>query len=68
MRDGSRKTAQITEVVGMKDGEIILNPIFEFREDMEKTKIDKVVGRLERTENELVHPEKFIAKGVYKYL
>lgn len=68
MRDGSRKTVQITEVVGMKDGEIELNPLFEFREDMKKTKIDKVVGRLERTENEMVHPDKFIAKGVYEYL
>ena len=68
MRDSSRKTVMIAEVKGMKDGEIELNPLFEFREDKEKTKIDKVVGNLVRTENEMIHPDKFIASGIYEYL
>ena len=68
MRDSSRKTVMIAEVKGMNNGEIELNPLFEFREDKEKTKLDKVVGTLVRTENEMIHPDKFIASGIYDYL
>jgi pilus assembly protein CpaF len=54
--------------VGMdNNGKIILNPLFKFEED-EKTTIRKVSGSLKRTENEMVHPDKFINTGIYDYL
>jgi pilus assembly protein CpaF len=68
MRDKSRKTMEITEVVGLNDnGKIILNPLFKFEED-ENTTIRKVSGSLKRTQNEMVHPDKFINTGIYDYL
>ena len=67
MRDSSRKTMSISEVAGLKDGKVIMNPLFEFQED-EKTTVRKVSGSLNRTQNEMVHPDKFIASGIYDYL
>lgn len=67
MRDSSRKTIQITEVVGLENGKVILNPLFQFEED-EHTTIRKVSGSLNRTKNEMRHPDKFIASGIYDYL
>ena len=52
LRDKSRKTMAITEVVGIKNGEIELNPLYEFKED-EASTMDKVSGRLVRTGNPL---------------
>lgn len=68
MRDSSRKTMEITEVSGIKDGNIVLNPLFKFEEDKALTKLDHVVGTLKRTGNEMQHPDKFIASGIYEYL
>lgn len=68
LRDASRKTMEITEVVGMRDGEIILNPLFKFEEDPKRTSIRKVVGSLKRTGNKMVHPDKFYASGIYDFL
>ncbi len=68
MRDKSRKTMEITEVVGMDDrGRIILNPIYKFEED-EHTTVRKVSGSLRRTGNQMAHPDKFISTGIYDYL
>lgn len=67
LRDSSRKAMSVSEVVGLKDGKVIMNPLFEFQED-EKTTVRKVSGSLKRTENEMVHPDKFIASGIYDYL
>jgi pilus assembly protein CpaF len=67
MRDKSRKTMEITEVVGMENGKIILNPLFQFEED-ENTTIRKVSGSLKRTGRKMVHPDKFISSGIYDYL
>ncbi len=64
MRDKSRKTISINEVDKLdSDGNIVLNPLFEFVEDRNLSSLTKVVGRLERTENEMRHPEKLIAAG-----
>lgn len=64
MRDKTRKTISITEIVGLgSDGNIILNPLFEFVEDQNRTSLTKVVGRLERTSNAMVHTEKLVAAG-----
>lgn len=67
MRDSSRKTMSISEVVGLEGGKVVMNPLFEFQED-EKTTVRKVSGSLNRTKNEMVHPDKFIASGIYDYL
>lgn len=67
MRDKTRKTMEITEVVGMENGAIILNPLFKFEEDEDST-VRKVSGSLKRTNNKMVHPDKFIASGIYDYL
>ena len=45
LRDHSRKVVEIVEVVGMKDGEIELNTLYEFIESAEST-TDKVVVSL----------------------
>lgn len=64
LRDKSRKTMEITEVVGYKDGQIILNPLYKFEEDPEKSTIDKVVGQLKRTNNPLVKDFKLKLSGI----
>ncbi|MGN0695675.1 MAG: CpaF family protein [Oscillospiraceae bacterium] len=67
MRDFSRKTISICEVEKYENGQIKLNPLFEFRED-ENSTVKKVSGRLTRTENKMVHTEKFINAGIYDFL
>ena len=63
LRDHSRKVVEIVEVVGMKDGEIELNTLYEFIESAEST-TDKVVGSLERTNNPLINNHKMKLMGV----
>lgn len=47
MRDRSRKTLEITEILDVVDGEIRLNPLYVFEED-ENSTLDKVSGSLRR--------------------
>ena len=63
LRDKSRKTMEITEVVGYENGKIILNPLYVFEEDDQST-IDKVSGSLKRTENVMVNTFKLRLAGV----
>lgn len=63
LRDKSRKTMAITEVVGIKNGEIELNPLYEFKED-ESSTMDKVSGRLVRTGNPLKNDYKLKLSGI----
>lgn len=63
LRDHSRKTMEITEVVGMKDGEIQLNPLYVFEEDKNST-LEKVSGSLVRTDNPLVNDFKLKLSGI----
>lgn len=63
LRDKSRKTMEITEVVGYKDGEIILNPLYVFEEDGNST-LDKVSGSLKRTSNPLRNDFKLRLSGI----
>lgn len=64
LRDHTRKTMAISEVVRMdKDDNIIINPLYEFLED-QNTKPDKVSGRLVRTSHPLVHKEKLESAGI----
>lgn len=62
LRDRSRKTMEITEVVDYRDGEIVLNPLYVFEEDEDST-IDKVSGSLIRTENPLKNDFKLRLMG-----
>lgn len=63
LRDKSRKTMEITEVVGYENGKIILNPLYVFEED-EKSTLGKVSGCLKRTENEMKNTIKLQLAGV----
>lgn len=63
LRDHSRKTMEITEVVGYKDGEIVLNPLYVFEED-ENSTLDRVSGTLKRTKNALVNDFKLKLSGI----
>ncbi|MBR1382497.1 MAG: CpaF family protein [Ruminococcus sp.] len=63
MRDHSRKTVEITEVVGYENGQIKLNPLYVFEED-ERSTLEKVSGSLKRTENKLVHDFKLKLTGI----
>ncbi len=63
LRDKSRKTMEITEVVGYKEGEIILNPLYVFQEDKNST-LEKVSGGLVRTDNPLKNDFKLKLSGI----
>ncbi len=63
LRDKSRRTLEITEVVGYNNGEIILNPLFVFEEEGE-TQEELVIGNLKRTENKLVNTLKYKMAGI----
>lgn len=62
MRDSSRKVVAIEEVDRIENGEIILNPLFSFKEMETSSRNDKVEGRLEKT-GELKHREKLRLAG-----
>ena len=64
LRDKSRKTMEITEVLGYKNGKIVLNPLYRFRED-ETSTLEKVSGELLRTENKMQNTFKLRLNGVY---
>ncbi len=63
LRDKSRKTMEITEVVGYKNGEIVLNPLYVFEED-ENSTLTKVSGSLVRTANPLKNDFKLRLSGI----
>lgn len=63
LRDKSRKTMAITEVVGYQGGEIVLNPLYVFEED-ENSTLTKVSGRLKRTENKMKNDFKLKLAGI----
>ena len=63
LRDKSRKTMEITEVLGYEDGKIQLNPLYVFEED-ETSTIDKVSGKLIRTDNKMQNDFKLILAGI----
>ena len=63
LRDKSRKTMEITEVVGYEDGKIILNPLYVFEED-ENSTLEKVSGSLNRTKNKMINDYKLRLSGI----
>jgi len=66
LRDHTRKTVEITEVLGYdyEKKRIKLNSIYKF-EESEKTKLERVDGVLKRTDNEFVQTDKLINAGIY---
>lgn len=63
LRDKSRRTLEITEVVGYENGQIQLNPLYQFVEHGED-KNGRIIGGLERTGNPMIHKYKFHMAGV----
>ena len=63
LRDKSRRTIEITEVAGYENGAIHLNPLYRFVEHGED-KNGRILGGLERTENPMIHKEKFHNAGL----
>lgn len=62
LRDKTRKTIEISEVVGYKDDHIVLNPLYVFKED-ENTTLEHVSGSLKRTDNPLINDFKLRVSG-----
>ncbi len=67
LRDFSRKVMEICEVLEYKDGQVVLNPIYQFKED-ENTQLTKVSGKLLRTANPIKNQNKFVLSGIYDFL
>ena len=64
MRDHSRKTIEISEVLGLdQNGMIELNPLYVFEEDKNST-LEKVSGTLVRTSNPMQNLRKFKMAGI----
>lgn len=65
MRDRSRKTLMIAEVLGIDHttGSIQLNPLYQFREDRERSTLKHVVGQLVRTDNPMQNTMKLQMAG-----
>lgn len=63
LRDKSRRTMEITEVLGFENGEIKLNPIYQFIETGEDEN-HKIIGSLQRTENAMVNTSKLASAGL----
>lgn len=64
LRDHSRKTMMVSEILPHldKNGDIRLNPLFEFRED-ENSTLQHVSGALVRTENPMIQTDKWTRAG-----
>ena len=63
LRDKTRKTMEISEVLGYENGEIQLNPIYQFVEDEHST-LEKVSGKLIRTDNPFKNDYKLRLSGI----
>ncbi|MCL7748009.1 CpaF family protein [Halalkalibacter alkaliphilus] len=63
IRDHSRKVVAISEVLGVENGEVVLNPLYEFVEEGEEPN-GKVIGSLRPTGNTLQNHMKLKMAGV----
>ena len=65
LRDKSRKTMEIVEILGYDSATRTykINPLYEFRETAESSK-DRVVGKLTRTENPMISTQKLENAGI----
>lgn len=62
LRDRSRRVTEISEVIGMADGEVMLNPLYVFQEEGEKD--GRIVGRLISSGTPLGHTAKLSMAGL----
>ena len=67
LRDKSRKTMEVVEILGYnpETRRFNTNTLYEFRELPESSK-DKVMGRLTRTENPMRNTQKLESAGIYR--
>ena len=66
LRDHSRKTMSISEVLGLDENDnVILSPLYKFYED-ENSTLQKVTGKLMRTNNKMVQVDKLLRAGFGK--
>lgn len=61
MRDRSRRVTEISEVVGLRDGEVVLNPLFIFQEEGERA--GTIIGRLKRVGGGMMYTDKLKMAG-----
>lgn len=61
LRDKSRRVLEITEVMDIKNNDIILNPLYKFIEEGEKD--GKIIGRLDKV-NEIFYRDKLSRAGI----
>ncbi len=60
LKDKSRRVLEITEIVGVENGEVVLNPLFEYR--IVHNEAGKH-GELKRTENRMINTLKLEMRG-----
>lgn len=60
LQDKSRKVLEITEIKGLENGEITLNPLFEYRIMQDEVKSE---GKLVRTDNKMINSLKLEMRG-----
>lgn len=63
LRDKSRRTMEISELVEYKNGEIVLNTLYKFEEEGEDEE-KHIIGSLKRTENPMKHTFKLRMAGL----
>ncbi|MGQ8871014.1 CpaF family protein [Paenibacillus sp. TSA_86.1] len=65
LRDRSRRVTEISEVIGMQDGEVLLNPLFRFQEQEERE--GRIIGGLVRV-GKLMNVDKIQMTGLGEWL
>ncbi|MGO4529779.1 CpaF family protein [Paenibacillus sp. 2TAF8] len=65
LRDRSRRVTEISEVIGMQDGEVLLNPLFRFQEQQERE--GHIIGGLVRA-GRLMNVDKIQMAGLGEWL
>ncbi len=63
LRDKTRRVTEISEILGERDGEIVLNKLFEFVEEGENEN-GEIIGELKATGNQLHHTIKLKMAGI----
>ncbi|MBS3680363.1 CpaF family protein [Ornithinibacillus massiliensis] len=63
LRDNTRKVVEISEVLHVEDGEVVLNPLYEFIEEGE-TETGKIIGELKSTGNQILNKSKAQLAGI----
>lgn len=61
LRDKSRRVLEIAEITGYENGEVLLNPIYQFAEEGERE--GRIMGTLQRV-GELRNTQKLLAAGI----